>query len=678
MRRCELSGRSILVLLVFSSVGFTRCDSTQSERQWRCVSASTEPDFLQQIGCAEDFDALSSIPVSAGIPGTLSVKTLVDRLDGDALYFQNSRKYRVHYDFASAHLSGNGQPIVPLLTQFNQTEYYSPDRRFLLGALNYYEGPGVWAYEISPYDTASAEMIESAFRQIQKNTYFGADIVFHPTSDAVAQAAKSLPGDIPVMTTDELFEDIDYQPLNLGTSMGQLRFVTTQDLERGDVSFRDIAVLDIVPNDIAVVSGIITAEFQTPLSHINVLSQNRGTPNMGLKGSFDDPRLRALAGKWVELNVGPFEYSVTEVSKERADEWWKEHMPEKVGVPELDLSVKDLRDVEDILDIEGKGLATSLAEAIPAFGGKASHYAAFPYMDGEVVPFPKAFAIPVYYYRQFMEQNGFDARVAAMIADEKFSGSPVVRKLELENLRDDIKLASVDKEFEDVLLDKLRVDYAGIRMRFRSSTNCEDLDGFTGAGLYTSKSGDPADSQRPVLDAVRKVWASVWNFRAFEEREYRSIPHAAVGMALLVHRSFPEEEINGVAVTANLFDALGMEPGFYINAQLGDVSVVIPPNGVTSDQLIFHYNMPGQPIVFMAHSNLIPEGQTVMTRAQTATLGRALKAIHEFFNPLYGPATQEHFYAMDVEFKFDGEPGEEPALFIKQARPYPGWGMNNG
>ena len=33
------------------------------------------------------------------------------------------------------------------------------------------------------------------------------------------------------------------------------------------------------------------------------------------------------------------------------------------------------------------------------------------------------------------------------------------------------------------------------------------------------------------------------------------------------------------------------------------------------------------------------------------------------------------FYAMDIEFKFDGPPGEEPALQVKQCRPHPGWGL---
>ena len=42
---------------------------------------------------------------------------------------------------------------------------------------------------------------------------------------------------------------------------------------------------DDVPNDIPLVGGLITEAFQTPLAHVNVLSQNRGTPNAGLAGA---------------------------------------------------------------------------------------------------------------------------------------------------------------------------------------------------------------------------------------------------------------------------------------------------------------------------------------------------------------------------------------------------------
>jgi hypothetical protein len=77
----------------------------------------------------------------------------------------------------------------------------------------------------------------------------------------------------------------------------------------------------------------------------------------------------------------------------------------------------------------------------------------------------------------------------------------------------------------------------------------------------------------------------------------------------------------------------------------------------------------------MKRPSLIQDGATVLSNAQTYDLGKALKAIHEFFRPVYGPNDPAAWYAMDVEFKFDGDPGQTPVLFVKQARPHPGWGF---
>jgi hypothetical protein len=165
----------------------------------------------------------------------------------------------------------------------------------------------------------------------------------------------------------------------------------------------------------------------------------------------------------------------------------------------------------------------------------------------------------------------------------------------------------------------------------------------------------------------------VWFQRAYEERDFYSIDHTKVGMALLVHRSFPDEEANGVAITNNIYDSTGLEPAFYVNVQFGESSVVKPEPGVVTDQFMYYYDLPGQPIVFVAHSNLIPAGDTVLTTAETYELGTALSAIHDYFYPVYGAGGG--WYAMDTEFKFDGEPGEDPELFMKQARPYPGIGL---
>jgi hypothetical protein len=641
-------------------------------RAWTCTSVTGAEEYLAEIGCESDFLLVASRPLDASIPGARSVKTIVDREDANTLYFQNTNTYETHYQFASSHLSGNGRPIVPMLSSFNTTEYFSPSRRFILGALTHYEQPDKWVYEISPYDTASAELVATAYTLIAEHSYIGDRLYFHPTSEAVAAIVPELPASVKIITTDELYAGVTYQALNPAESYGQVRFFRADDLTTGAAyaSFRDIVVLDSVPNEISVVMGIITGEFQTPLSHVNVLAKNRGTPNMALRGAFDDPALRALEGKWVRLTVGLFEYQIVEVSKEEADAWWEQHKPGQVQVPGMDLTATDLRDDTAIIDLStGMPIKDLVKAATRAYGGKAAHFGALAHIDG--VPRPKGFAIPLYYYRQFMEQNGFDARVTAMLADPAFQNDPAVRDAELAALRADMMVAPVDPAFEALLLAKLDTEYPGIRMRFRSSTNAEDLDGFTGAGLYTSVSGDPNDPLFPVLDAVREVWASVWLFQAFEERSYRSIDHLSVGMAMLVHRAFPDEEANGVALTNNPFDASGLSPAFYINAQLGGASVVLPDPGVTTDQILFFYQQTGQPIVYIASSNLTAPGQHVLTDAQIRELGDALAKIHEYFREAYGPTAEDPdaWYAMDIEWKFEGEPGQTPQLYIKQARP---------
>lgn len=662
-----LLGAALASLLLAAACGDSG-ETSEPSRSWECVATGEDFDSLPELGCQEDFDQAATEPTDSSLPGARTVKTLVDRVDDGALYFLDTEKYPLHFTFASEHLSAKGDlPVIASQVEFNDN-YFSAQRRFYLGAVTYYEGPEKWVYEISPYDTASAEMIEEQFVAVRDATFFGEELYFHPTGDAVERAAAELPDSIPLITTEEIYAGTDYQALNLGSSCGRLVFLTVEELETEHVSYQDIVVLDSAPNDISVAQGIITDEFQTPLSHVNVLSRNRGTPNMALRGATQNEALRALEGQWVSLTVGAFDYSVAGIDASEAEACLIK--PEPIDIHDMDLEVTELADIETLYDPESDlGLREQVSSHVPAYGGKASHYGPLSHVPEANAP--KAFAIPVYYYDQFMKENGFAERVAGLLADEAFMTDADVRDAALEQLRADMMLAPINADFWDLLVTKLEADYPGIRMRFRSSTNAEDLGDFTGAGLYTSQSGTLGDPEESVEDAIREVWSSVWYFRAFEEREYNGIDHRKVGMALLVHNSFPDEEANGVAITANPFDTAGVEPGFYVNVQKGESSVVQPPRGITTDQFIYYYSLQGQPVVYLQQSNLVADGERVLTPTQIHDLGVGLEAVHQFFYPAYGENSETGWYAMDVEFKFDAPEGETPVLRIKQARPYP-------
>lgn len=674
-RRAAAFGTASLALAVMLGACGSDPPAAPPSKAWACVvKAGESPDFTQQIGCQGDFDALSSLPLDISIPGARSVKFVLDQMDGDALYFQNSEKYGIHWEFASAHLSGNGKPVVPMLGQFNNTEYYSPTRRFLLGAVTYYEGPDAWTLEFAPYDTASAAQITKAYKTVAAAAFFGERLFFHPTSDAIEEEAKKLGADVPVKTTDDLFKGVNFLPLNLGTSIGRVRFMKVEDLETECLSFRDIVVLDRVPNDLAVTFGIVTEEFQTPLSHINVLARNRNIPNMWLRDAFTNPTLRAHEEQWAKLTVGLEGFTIEPATQAEADTWWEEHRPAKITIPKMDVSKTGLWDVTSIID-PAKPLKDELKSNILAFGGKATHYAAMAEVDLVPMTSPKGFAIPVYYYDQFMTQNGFYAKIDAMLADPTFTGGNCKdRSARLEALRTEIEAAPVDPDLEKLLTDKLTAEYGPIPIRYRSSSTAEDVGGFTGAGLYTSKTGTLGDADDGPIKSLKQLWASVWYERGFHEREYRQIDQKSVGMAILAHPAFKYETASGVAQTANSYDPTGAQPAFVVNVQLGDGSVTLPEPGQTTDQIIYYYFYQGQPTEYVQHSNLVPPGETVLTREQLYELGQALEKIHNYFLPAYGPPPENPtaWYALEVDFKFKIPTGEEkPKLYIKQARPLP-------
>ncbi|HWM89059.1 MAG TPA: PEP/pyruvate-binding domain-containing protein, partial [Kofleriaceae bacterium] len=354
-----------------------------------------------------------------------------------------------------------------------------------------------------------------------------------------------------------------------------------------------------------------------------------------------------------------------EVTQEEADAWWEDHRPEPVVVAPPDASLLGFPDVDDL------GLAD-----LPAVGGKAAQFGELRLVaaadeDGNVVV-RDGFAIPVAHYMAFAEQNGFVEEIAAMLAEEQFRADGGYRRERLAQLEADMRAAPLDAEFLAALEQRITGEFGDTRMRFRSSSTAEDLDRFSGAGLYKSESGVVGSAEDPVADAVREVWASLWGFRAFEERENAGIDHTQVAMGILVHPTYVGETAQGVAITANLFDpGAGGEDAFYINVQLGEVSVVQPPGSdIVADALLYFYFHADQPATYFTRSSLVPAGQTVLSRSELFQLGRALDAIRDHFTGLHELPPGHARLPLDVEFeRVDG------VVEVKQVRPHPGRGQ---
>ncbi|NJK96350.1 MAG: hypothetical protein HC905_16850 [Bacteroidales bacterium] len=171
-----------------------------------------------------------------------------------------------------------------------------------------------------------------------------------------------------------------------------------------------------IPNDIPVVAGIITTRFQTPLSHINILSRNRNTPNMALRSGWENETLNRLNGKLVRLDVNSSFYSLRETSIQEAENYWKSHEPSVIIKLQIDTLTSGIID-----------LANTANSGVKTIGGKASNFAELKKIPGVTVP-EGCFAIPFFYYYHHLKQNGLLGFIRETLEEANFKRMPLTAK----------------------------------------------------------------------------------------------------------------------------------------------------------------------------------------------------------------------------------------------------------
>jgi hypothetical protein len=589
--------------------------------------------------------SLAARPQSSAAARTEVVKFLLDVESGRRLWFTNTDRYPVHYFFARDHI-----PRAAAETRdhdaFNRLQYRDPARRFEMGSIVHYLDSDEWTLELVSGDTLDGERILNLYRSVRASLWTGDRLRFRPTSPLHEASIAKVRDQLPTVTADEVFAGIRYQPLTTGTAFGFLRLVKGT-LDPATVRADQILVLENLPDEIPVSAGVVSRELQAPLGHIAILCATRGTPNIALRDVFERADFAALDGKLVALDVNMQDFSIRAAKREQAQKAWKKRRPKRPQVPALDSTERRLVEVARL----------HLADTRYA-GAKAAQLGEVNHIGG--LRTPGGFVIPLSYYLDHAQALGLPADLAAQLADPAFAEDSARRVRWLESVRESIQKRAVDPVLIKRVRERIQQLAPGSRWIFRSSTNAEDLAGFTGAGLYRSIRVKAGADDAQIAAAIAEVWASVWLQGAFEERAWYRVDHAAVGMAILVQPYVDGAIANGVAITANPFTE--QRPGFFVNAQALAGSVTgAGGNEVPEQHLIYTYSGVFESELLARSSRMA--GATLLGDADLRALSDVLGRLHAHFMRAWSGRAN----AVDVEFLVAGD---DRHVVVLQARPY--------
>ncbi len=613
------------------------------------------------------------------------------------VFFQDSTKYPFHYDFAVARLA----PFQGLSrAAFDAVTLRRAGQQAVLGAVLF--APGEWreiGIQFVGLDPYPPEQVAAWFEQVAAviEAPPGVGLLYFPTYEqqAVAAAHQEFFAQRGIRlgsTARWVAEDECYAP---GWALGRLVGVPVAELSAayGDGRLRpeDLLLLDAVPAEVPPVAGLLTLAPATPNSHVAILARSFGVPFARLAAEQERERLKSWVGQEVVLRVEEDFWGCRVKVVNLHGQLTPEQRAELLALkrpPPLRLPAKERR---------GQ-ISVSAEELRPAdiryVGGKAANFGLLRRALPTNSPAP-ALAFTFDLWDAFLDQPLPGGRTLRETVAEKLAGytwPPDLTRLRpaLNEIRTLFRQsADFSPAQKAAILTALQAaGFAPDRnLRFRSSTNVEDSEQFSGAGLYDSYSGCPADDldgdtagpshcdptetgERGVFRALRRVYASFYNENAFLERLRHDVDEAAVGMAVLVHYSTPDpiELANGVATVAVDKRLTGWRAlDLRLVTQVGAVSVANPePNARPEVVRASFWGEDQVGFSLETGSGLVPLGATVLAwedeyHELVRLLDRAARAYEAEF-----PAKK--WFTLDFEYK---KVAPEGWLSVKQIREVP-------
>ncbi|KYG07081.1 hypothetical protein BE21_31185 [Sorangium cellulosum] len=620
--------------------------------------------------------------------GPTWVKFTVLMHDPTKVYYQNSNEYPFHAEFALERLD----PFVGMtLDEFDQVSLHEEGQKAILGAVlisPFAATDPEYGVQLVRQDAYDPEMARVVLDLVKDSIVApeGTKPFYFPTYEqaesAAANSAFFAESGFPVSSVERwLNGDACY---STGWAVGRLRYVPPDMIDAayasGDLRAEDILLTDSVPAEVPYVAGIISLSPSTPNAHTALLATSFGIPFVYVGDPATAEQAKALDGKEVALRASLEWGVVCRAALFDADGKLAPADKEQL------LSLKRPGDL-GIQPKEPLGAYSGSTEDLgPAdivhFGGKAANFG----LLRDAIPESSDVAVALSFdlWDDFLDQtmpggSTLRAEIAERLGGYTYPPDTRALKVDLAAIRDRITKDTAFSAGQRQAIEAAIADFSPTRkIRFRSSTNVEDSAVFTGAGLYDSYSGCLADDQdadevgpshceagedeeRGVFRAIRKVYASFYNDNAFLARLLYGVDEAEVGMGVLVHYSYPDEDemANGVATLSR-----GIPPmdEIKIVTQLGATSVTNPEGGALPEVVSVMSDFGETYVQLRAGSTLVPLGDHVMQweddyRALASLLGR----VEERFREVHPSKTA---FLLDYEFK-KMKPGE---LVVKQVR----------
>ncbi len=615
-----------------------------------------------------------SLPLFRTLSGVLAghpyLKVVVDRVE-NTWHLLDTAVHPFHVDYVATRVLGMDVAALDAgLDAFNASVYTDPGRRFLLGVLSLHTDEDTagrerifLVLETTEADTMHGELLTFFYEFVRERVDGRLPLLLKPANHRQEEELSAISEQrVPRVLSHELFGNRTRTPLNPGEAIGRLRFFRSHEeyaASAAGLGWADVVAMPRLPDDVPRVAGFLNTAPTTPLSHTNVLASGWGIPNAIVRDLAPLVDAEGLDGAWVRYRVREDDILLERLDEEpalRAPAWHQQRI--RLEPPLLDdtpvLALHRLRaadrdrygtkaanlgELHHVLDSRTADLtayygrprppradlfghlAARLGLGSPTRAELASRAAEF---AASTVAAPEGVALPFALQQHFLAsspalQQGIGKLKMALELDAGDVLDPLC--LQLQHL---IRQTPVPESIARRIGQAFPGAHRGERLVVRSSSNAEDLPGFSAAGVYDSVT--TVRSPAELLDAIRQVWASLVSPRGVRLRHQVGISLDDTYMGVIVQRYEPAV-LGGVLVTC---DPTRREDfrNVYLNCSPGSPEQVVDGT-VLPQQYLYNTVEGGGRTVALGSWG---EGLPAATRARLAELSLTGRLLQSHFS----------------------------------------------